>query len=90
MHKGGLKMGADLVTAIPECLSLHAEAINQFGTETPEEHDSIPEELQRKMRQARANVAATLDGHNPAQHPLHLQALCRGLRLIMKRLKPPC
>jgi hypothetical protein len=78
----------NLPEAIAVCLALHAESLEKFGTETPEKHDSIPVELQEKMREARANVAATLCGNNPDQHVLHLQALCRGLRLVMKRLKP--
>jgi hypothetical protein len=81
-------MSADLASTIAECLALHAESLDKFGTDQPELHDSIPKELQDKMRQARANVSATLTGCDPAQHVLHLQALCRGLRLVMKRLKP--
>jgi hypothetical protein len=79
-------MTADLAPAIAECLSLHAEVVDRFGTEMPEEHDSIPEELRLKMRQARANVNATLTGCSVEQHVLHIQTLCRGLRLVMRRL----
>jgi hypothetical protein len=79
-------MSSELVTAIAVCLQLHAEAVDQFGTETPEEHDSVPDELRLKMRQARANVNATLTGCGVEQHVLHLQSLCRGLRIVMQRL----
>ena len=41
------------------------------------------------MCQARANVNVTLEGSDPAQHVLHLQALCRGLRIVLRRLTPP-
>lgn len=78
-----------LQSAIAECLELHARAVEQFGTETPEELNGISEALRRKMRQARANVSATLSGSSPEQHVLHLQSLCRGLRLVMKTLYTP-
>jgi hypothetical protein len=78
---------ADLVTAIAECLALHADCVEKFGTETPEEHARVPAELRQKMCQARANVSATLEGSSVEQHVLHIQNLCRGLRLVvMKRL----
>ena len=77
---------SDLATAIAECLSAHAEAVEKFGTETPEQHENTPAGLRAKMQQARANVSATLEGSTPEQHALHIQALTRGLRLVMKRL----
>jgi hypothetical protein len=79
-------MSSDLATIIAETLALHAEAIDRFGTETPEDHDSVSTELRQKMHQARANVSATLEGSSVQQHVLHLQSLCRGLRLVMRRL----
>jgi hypothetical protein len=82
-------MNADLQTTIAEYLVLCAEAVEKFGTDTPELHDAVPEELQHKMRQARDNVNATMTGCSPKQHVLHLKALCHDLRLVMKR-RTPC
>jgi hypothetical protein len=76
----------DLATAIAETSALHAECLEKFGTETPEDHDSIPEGLRTKMRLARTNANAALSGCTPAEHVRHLQALCCGLRLVMCRL----
>jgi hypothetical protein len=80
---------SDLQAAIAECLALHAEAVDKLGTEFPEQLEGIPDELRLKMRQARANVNATLEGSAPAQHVLHLQALNKGLRFVLRRLLPP-
>jgi hypothetical protein len=79
----------DLATAIGTCLALHAKAVEKLGTEFPEQLESIPDELRQKMRQARANVNATLAGSDPTQHVLHLQALNKGLRIVLRRLLPP-
>jgi len=79
----------DLQAAIAECLALHAEAVDQLGTEFPEQLEDIPEELRQKMRQARVNVNATLEGSDPIQHVRHLQALNKGLRIVLRRLVPP-
>ena len=79
-------MNSALATAIAECLALHAECVEKFGTETPELHDSIPAELRLKMQQARANVSVTLEGSSVEQHVLHIQTLCRGLWLVMRKL----
>ena len=68
----------DLQTTIAECLALHAEAVEKLGTEFPEQLPAIPEELRIKMQQARTNVNATLEGSDPTQHVLHLQALNKG------------
>jgi hypothetical protein len=77
---------SDLSKAIAECLALHAEAVEQFGTETPEENPALPPELQAKLAQARTNVNVTLTGSSVDQHVLHIQTLCRGLRLVMRKL----
>ena len=78
----------DLATAIAECLALHAEALEKFGTENPEENSVLPEELISEMRRARENVSDTLAGGQPEIHAAHVAALNRGLRLVMKRLNP--
>ena len=79
----------ELAAVIAEMLALHAEAVEKLGTEFPEQHPEIPEELRIKMGQARINVNATLEGSDPTQHVLHLQALNKGLRIVLRRLLPP-
>ena len=81
-------VSADLAAAIAECLALHAEALAKLGTDMPEQLPDIPEVLRTKMCQARANVNATLEGSNPEQHVLHVKALNKGLRIILRRLAP--
>ena len=77
---------SDLQTTIAEYLSLHAEAVEKSGLEEPELHPDVPDGLRTKLRQARANVNATLTGCSVEQHVLHISTLCRGLRLALKHL----
>jgi hypothetical protein len=76
-----------LSQAIAECLQVHAEAVEKFGTDRPEESDNIPSELREKMTRQRAKVDATLQAVDPSAHIAHLEALIKGLRLVMRRLE---
>jgi hypothetical protein len=77
----------DLSQTIAECLAAHAEAVDRFGTDRPELADAIPPELRSKMQRQRAKVDATLQGDNVPAHVAHLEALTKGLRLVMRRLE---
>jgi hypothetical protein len=79
-----------LATAIAECLALHAEAVERFGTDTPELADTVPALLRDKMQRQRQKVATSLEGNNPAVHARHVEALTKGLRIVMRRLDPRC
>jgi hypothetical protein len=78
----------NLQTAIAECLAVHAEAVEKHGTDQPELLDAIPIELREKMQRQRQKVSATLEGVDPAVHAAHVEALTKGIRMIMKRLSP--
>ena len=65
---------------------MHAEALEKFGTDRPEQSDSIPSELRDKMTRQRAKVDATLQGEDVPAHVAHVEALTKGLRVVMRRL----
>jgi hypothetical protein len=77
----------DLSQTIARCLQAHAEALERCGTDRPEEASSIPPDLRSKVQRQRAKVDATLQGVNPSVHIAHLEALIKGLRLVMRRLE---
>jgi hypothetical protein len=77
-----------LSQAIAECLSAHAKAVDQHGTDQPELANTIPVELRNKIQRQRAKVSATLEGVDPDVHALHVAALTKGLKLVLKRLSP--
>jgi hypothetical protein len=79
-------MTANLLSAIGECLAAHAEAIERFGTDQPELLDTVPSDLQAKMQRQRQKVVASLEDTDPAVHTQHVEALTKGLRLVMQRL----
>jgi hypothetical protein len=79
-------MPTDLAAAIASCLAAHAEAVDRFGTDQPELLDVIPTELRDKIQRQRAKVMASLMAGDPAVHAAHVEALTKGLRLIMRRL----
>jgi hypothetical protein len=77
----------ELQTAIAECLSLHAQAMDKLGTDRPELDPRIDETLREKLIRQRANVVSSLDD----QADLHLrqvESLNKGLRIILRRLAP--
>jgi hypothetical protein len=76
----------DLATAMAECLAAHAEAVDQFGTDHPELLDGVPANLREKLQRQRGKVSATLEGVDPAVHAVHVEALAKGLRLVLRRL----
>ena len=77
-----------LATVIAECLALHAQAIDRLGTDYPESDPRIDPGLRDKIVRQRAKVSASLSG-DPALHQLHVEALNRGLRIVLRRLIPP-
>ena len=78
-------MPDDLVAAIVECLSLHAQAMARLGTERPERDGRISSELRAKIERQRANVSASFDC-DPETHRQHIESLNKGLRLVLRRL----
>jgi hypothetical protein len=79
-----------LATAIASCLAAHAEAVERFGTATPELAVTVPIELRNKMQRQRQKVATSLEGNDPGAHAQHVEALTKGLRIVMRRLDPRC
>jgi hypothetical protein len=77
----------DLAATIAECLSVHAEAMAKLGTDRPELNERIAPELREKIARQRAKVSASLEG-DPDQHQAHVEALTKGLRIILRRLVP--
>jgi hypothetical protein len=73
--------------AIAECLSLHAEAMAKLGTHQPELDDRVDPALRDKIVRQRAKVSASVEG-DPEQHRLHVEALIKGLRIVLRRLMP--
>jgi hypothetical protein len=79
----------DLLDAIAECLSLHAQAINRLGTDQPELDPRVEPDFRDRLIRQRANVSMSLKGSDPEQHRRHVESLNSGLRILLRRLAPP-
>jgi hypothetical protein len=87
-HISGTVPTNDPRAAIAECLTVHAEAIERFGTDHPELHPTVPVELRDKVQRQRVKVSVTLEGVDPISHAAHVAALTKGLRLVIRKLAP--
>jgi hypothetical protein len=76
-----------LAAAIAECLSLHAQALDRLGTDRPELDDRVDPEFRVKVVRQRSNVSASLEG-DPELHRRHVEALNKGLSILLRRLAP--
>jgi hypothetical protein len=76
----------DITVALAECLAAHAEALDRHGTDRPELSDAISVKLREKMQRQRGKVAATFENAEPEHQAVHVAALTKGLRAVMRRL----
>jgi hypothetical protein len=76
-----------LPAVIAECLSVHAEAMAKLGTDRPELDERVDSGIRDKIVRQRAKVSASLEG-DPEQHQAHVEALTKGLRIVLLRLVP--
>jgi hypothetical protein len=82
-----MPLKSEMPAAIAECLSLHAQAMADLGTDRPELDGRVPVDLREKIIRQRAKVSAS-EG-DPDQHRQQVEALNKGLRIVLRRLVPP-
>jgi hypothetical protein len=78
---------SDLAAAIAECLALHAKAMDKLGTDHPELDPRVAPDFRDKIIRQWAKVSASLEG-DPEVHRLHVEALNKGVRILLRRLAP--
>jgi hypothetical protein len=76
----------DIALAIAELLAVHAECLDRFGSDLPENNAMLGADLITRMRQQRKKLEASLDGP-PEVHAAHCRALAAGMRLCMRKLE---
>jgi hypothetical protein len=72
-----------LIGPLTEHLWACAETVHRFGHDRPEEVDGSDHGLIERMLRQRARVARAVEGNDPDAVAKHVEALTRGMRVVM-------
>ena len=76
-----------ITNTIAECLLVHADTVERFGTARPELVDGSNHELIARLVRQRMRVAAALDGDDPEVAAKHVESLTKGMRIAARSRK---